>query len=46
MRGLTTDRTAQVIVTGHAFVQNFAGATTSSVSTRPVASAWQKRSPS
>jgi IS6 family transposase len=46
MRGLKTDRTAQVIVAGHAFVQNSAGASTTSGPTLVLPSVSPTPSPS
>ena len=40
MRGLKTERTAIVVIRGHAFVQNLRRATTSSLSTPPRCSGW------
>jgi hypothetical protein len=45
MRGLRTDRTAQVIIAGHAFTQNLPVGTTSSQSTSPAPGGWRRRSP-
>ena len=44
MRGLKQDRSARVIIAGHAFIQNFGGATTNWRSRSPPIGGWWSRS--